>query len=74
MVDMDKTQSKSPINTNLEKTRKGGINKSLPFWEVAVEFENVCGRQNNWTESTHEKFRAMRNHLKGLRDYKRKRA
>jgi len=47
--------------------------KSLPFWEVAVEFENVCGRQNNWTESTHEKFRAMRNHLKGLRDYKRKR-
>ena len=44
---MDKTQSKSPINTNLEKTRKGGINKSLPFWEVAVEFENVCGRQNN---------------------------
>lgn len=69
----DKTQSKSPINTNLEKTRKGEINKSLPFWEVAVEFENVCGRQNNWTESTHEKFRAMRNHLKGLRDYKRKR-
>ena len=69
----DKTQSKSQINTNLEKTRKGEINKSLPLWEVAVEFENVCGRQNNWTESTHEKFRAMRNHLKGLRDYKRKR-
>jgi len=68
----DKTLSKPPINTNLEKTRKGQINKSLPFWEVAVEFENICGRQNNWTESTHEKFHAMRNHLKGLRDYKRK--
>ena len=68
----DKTPSKSSINTNLEKTRNGKINKSLQFWEVAIEFENICGRQNNWTESTHEKFHAMRNHLKGLRAYKRK--
>lgn len=68
----DKTPSKSLINTNLENTRNGKINKSLQFWEVAIEFENICGRQNNWTESTHEKFHAMRNHLKGLRAYKRK--
>ncbi|MBQ6204067.1 MAG: phage integrase SAM-like domain-containing protein, partial [Prevotella sp.] len=68
----DNIQSKSNINKNSDKCKTSEINKNLSFWEVAVEFENLCGRQNNWSESTHEKFHAMRNHLKGLRAYKRK--
>lgn len=75
----DKSRSKSGqvslktlFNKNEGKTEKPKINKPLQFWEVAIEFENICGRQNNWTESTHEKFQAMRNHLKGLRAYKKK--
>jgi integrase len=48
------------------------FNKSLNFWVIAHEFERQCGRQNNWTEATYEKFHAMRNHLKGLRERKRK--
>lgn len=48
------------------------FNKSLNFWEIAHEFVRQCGRQNNWTEATYEKFHAMRNHLKGLRDRKRR--
>ena len=42
------------------------------FWDAFKEFIKVNGRQNDWTEATYEKFHAMRNHLKGLRERKRK--
>ena len=34
------------------------------FWEIFNEFVSECGKQNNWTESTYEKFAAVKNHIK----------
>ncbi len=64
--------SKPIINKTSQSHQTKEINKSLGFWAISHEFERQCGRQNNWTDATYEKFHAMRSHLKGLRDYKRK--
>lgn len=40
----------------------------MDFYGVFDEFVNECGRQNDWTESTYEKFAAVKNHLKNFRD------
>ena len=32
------------------------------------EFVKECGNQNNWTESTYEKFAAVKNHLKEFKE------
>ena len=37
------------------------------FYEAFDDFVRVCGRQNNWTHSTIEKFAAVKNHLKNFR-------
>ena len=37
------------------------------FWEIFNEFVSECGRQNNWTDSTYEKFAAVKNHIKEFR-------
>ena len=63
---------KTIINKKSDSGGTTGINNSLGFWEISHEFERQCGRQSNWSESTYEKFHAMRNHLKGLRERKRK--
>lgn len=34
------------------------------FWEIFNEFVAECGKQNNWTDSTYEKFAAVKNHIK----------
>ena len=34
------------------------------FWEIFNEFVSECGKQNNWTDSTYEKFAAVKNHIK----------
>ena len=36
------------------------------FYETFDEFVRVCGRQNDWTHSTFEKFAAVKNHLKNF--------
>lgn len=33
------------------------------FWEIYDEFTKECGRKNDWTHSTFEKFAAFKNHL-----------
>ena len=33
------------------------------FWEIYDEFTRECGRKNDWTHSTFEKFAAFKNHL-----------
>ena len=38
------------------------------FWEIFNEFVSECGKQNNWTDSTYEKFAAVKNHIKEFRD------
>lgn len=44
--------------------------KSKPnaFYKVFDEFVRDCGRQNDWTDSTYEKFAAVKNHLMNFRD------
>lgn len=44
--------------------------KSTPnaFYKVFNEFVRDCGRQNDWTDSTYEKFAAVKNHLMNFRD------
>ena len=37
------------------------------FYQAFDEFVRVCGRQNDWTHSTFEKFAAVKNHLKTFR-------
>ena len=34
------------------------------FWEIFNEFVAECGKPNNWTDSTYEKFAAVKNHIK----------
>ena len=44
--------------------------KSTPnaFYKVFDEFVRDCGQQNAWTDSTYEKFAAVKNHLMNFRD------
>lgn len=44
--------------------------EALPcdFFQVFDDFVEDCGRQNNWTESTFEKFAAVKNHLTNFRE------
>ena len=44
-----------------EKTRED-------FYAVFNEFVSDCGRQNDWTDSTYEKFAAVKNHLTNSRE------
>ena len=40
---------------------------SCDFFQVFDDFVEDCGRQNNWTDSTFEKFAAVKNHLTNFR-------
>ena len=44
--------------------------KALPcdFFQVFDDFVEDCGCQNNWTDSTFEKFAAVKNHLTNFRE------
>ena len=44
--------------------------EALPcdFFQVFDDFVEDCGRQNNWTDSTFEKFAAVKNHLINFRE------
>lgn len=44
--------------------------KSTPntFYKVFDDFVRDCGRQNDWTDSTYEKFAAVKNHLMNFHD------
>ena len=44
--------------------------EALPcdFFQVFDGFVEDCGRQNNWTDSTFEKFAAVKNHLTNFRE------
>ena len=41
---------------------------SCNFFQVFDDFVEDCGRQNNWTDSTFEKFAAVKNHLTNFRE------
>lgn len=44
--------------------------EALPcdFFQVFDDFVEDCGRQNDWTNSTYEKFAAVKNHLTNFRE------
>lgn len=44
--------------------------EALPcdFFQVFDDFVEDCGRQNDWTDSTYEKFAAVKNHLTNFRE------
>ena len=42
--------------------------KPNAFYKVFDEFVRDCGQQNDWTDSTYEKFAAVKNHLMNFRD------
>ena len=37
---------------------------TLDFWEAFERFVAECGKLNNWTHATYEKFNAVKNHLR----------
>ena len=47
------------------KPRKPTLNA---FYKVFDDFVRDCGQQNDWTDSTYEKFAAVKNHLMNFRD------
>lgn len=54
------------LNPKVEKKEKTQVKKrekKTDFFSVFDEFVKECGIQNNWTESTYEKFAAVKNHL-----------
>lgn len=54
-------------NEKTELASADTSNAPSNFYEVFDDFVRVCGRQNDWTHSTFEKFAAVKNHLKNFR-------
>ena len=54
-------------NEKTELSSTDMSNEPSNFYEAFDDFVRVCGRQNDWTHSTFEKFAAVKNHLKNFR-------
>ena len=54
-------------NEKTELASTDMFNVPSNFYEAFDDFVRVCGRQNDWTHSTIEKFAAVKNHLKNFR-------
>ena len=63
-------QIKEAFNALHKPIEEVNPRKSMPntFHKVFDEFVRDCGRQNDWTDSTYEKFAAVKNHLMNFRD------
>ena len=63
-------QIKEAFNALHKPIEEVNLRKSTPnaFYKVFDEFVRDCGRQNDWTDSTYEKFAAVKNHLMNFRD------
>ena len=53
-------------NKKTELSSTDMFNVPSNFYEAFDDFVRVCGRQNDWTHSTFEKFAAVKNHLKNF--------
>ena len=53
-------------DVQLERT-SDKLDPSNDFYKAFDEFVRVCGRQNDWTHATYEKFAAVKNHLRAFR-------
>lgn len=56
------------LHKPVEKTKSIKRETVEDLYSVFDEFLNDCGRQNDWTDYTYEKFVAMKNHLMSFRD------
>ncbi|VTY07618.1 Tyrosine recombinase XerC [uncultured Prevotella sp.] len=56
------------LHKPIEEEIKPRKTKPNAFYKVFDEFVRDCGRQNDWTDSTYEKFAAVKNHLMNFRD------
>ena len=59
-------QVKLAFNEKIKRKETGNTAKNVDsqhFWNVYDEFVDNCGKANNWTHSTYEKFAAFRKHL-----------
>lgn len=54
-------------NEKTELASADTSNEPSNFYEAFDDFVRVCGRQNDWTHSTFEKFATVKNHLKNFR-------
>ena len=63
-------QIKEAFNAQHKPIEEVKQRKSTPnaFYKAFDEFVRDCGRQNDWTDSTYEKFAAVKNHLMNFRD------
>ena len=62
-------QIKEALNAQHKPIEEVKQRKSTPnaFYKAFDEFVRDCGRQNDWTDSTYEKFAAVKNHLMNFR-------
>lgn len=63
-------QVKEAFNTRLNPIKEVEIKPDIPIVDFKMafnEFVKECGKQNNWTNSTYEKFSAVKNHLKSFK-------
>lgn len=64
---------KEAFNNRYEQNEKTELastdmsNAPSNFYEAFDDFVRMCGRRNDWTHSTFEKFAAVKNHLKNFR-------
>ncbi len=56
------------LHKPIEEEAKPKKSTSNTFYKIFDEFVRDCGRQNDWTDSTYEKFAAVKNHLMNFRD------
>lgn len=64
-------QLKEAFNRPEEKEPKKKVKKAskkMNIWQLINQFQKDCGKMNNWTEATYEKFHAMENHLRDFKE------
>lgn len=57
-----------PAEEEAKPSKKKKATEGNDFYKVFDEFVRDCGRQNDWTHSTYEKFAAVKNHLSNFRE------
>lgn len=57
-----------PVEEEAKPSKKKKVSEGSDFYKVFDEFVRDCGRQNDWTHSTYEKFAAVKNHLSNFRE------
>lgn len=57
-----------PLEEEAKPSQKKKATEGSDFYKVFDEFVRDCGRQNDWTHSTYEKFAAVKNHLSNFRE------